>query len=49
MVGKYLKINDNSFDRLINVDGTSICMEMPVNITIDKKVANNIEINIFGG
>ena len=46
---KNLLIDDNSFDRIINVDETPLYMEMPANTTIEKKGTNNIEVCTFGG
>ena len=42
-------INNNSFDRLINVDETPLYMEMPSQKTIELKGTKDIEVTTFGG
>ena len=45
---KMLDINENSFDRLINIDETPIYMDMPETKTIDFKGKKGIDIYTFG-
>lgn len=46
---KKYDINNNCYERLVNVDETPIYMEMPENKTVEFKGAKDIDIATFGG